>query len=185
MIAVVAQVVATPVAAAVSAVSWLAALAPAIRAAIPLAGFALGGAVGGESLEAGRRGSAAFGCGGFAAGLVLAVTSPNLLGLTGYEGSFIVVTYAVAAFSGAFAVFGCIGAAALGRGGTVRATAAFAAAGAVGGVVDVLPFLVAHAGRPGASGPGFDLLFLASSVGAVAVPFVTGGSLTARAVSGR
>ncbi|RPJ56740.1 MAG: hypothetical protein EHM24_30140, partial [Acidobacteria bacterium] len=51
----------------------LAAALGALQLALPLAGFALAGAVGGASLGAGRRAAAGFAAGCFLAGAVLSV----------------------------------------------------------------------------------------------------------------
>ncbi len=65
------------VAAAAAQAGWP---ARAIQFLLPLAGFAFGGAVGGEALGFGSRGAIGFGCGGGAAGLVLLLTAPTFRG---------------------------------------------------------------------------------------------------------
>jgi hypothetical protein len=185
LIAVVAQAAAQPLALAVGAVPGLGFLVPAVRVVVPLAGFAFAGAVGGEALGAGSLGAPAFAAGGLAAGVVLTFTSPNLSGLTGHENAAIVLAYAAGTSAVAFGLAGCVGGAILGQRIVAPATAGFALAGALGGVVSVVPFLGARFGAVAASPLLGQFVWLASSVGAVAVPMCVGGALVARALHGR
>ncbi len=150
-----------------------------VQFALPLAGFAFGGAVGGEALGLGSRGAAAFGCGGGAAGLVLLVTAPQLQGLTGFEDPLVVVFYAVATSALAFGLMGLVGSLVVRRDKVGRVAALFAVGGIVGGLLGVLPFLVQRWGRP----EWADLwmfVTMACSIGSIVVPLVLGGSSAAR-----
>jgi hypothetical protein len=181
-IAVVAQVVTAPLAAGVGSLS-LSQLAPVVRALLPVAGFALAGAVGGEALGVGRQGASAFAAGGLLAGVVLTIAAPNLSGLTGHENAAIVLAYAVATFAAAFGLCGGVAGAILRGGVAGRSAAAFSAGGAIGGVACILPFFLA---RLGAESLVLQFAWLASSVGSIAIPLALGGGLTARALhSGR
>jgi hypothetical protein len=192
LIAIVAQVLAVPLAATIGSILALAPLAPLIRVALPVAGFVLAGAMGGETLGAGRSGVVGFGAGGLATGLVLTLTSPHLAGLTGYEDGSVVAVYAAGTFAAAFGLGGCLGIVVLDRrvagrdrmggGPIVRATGAFAAAGALGGLVGVLPFFLARAGGGGTAGPVLQFLSFASAVGSLAIPLGLGGALVATVV---
>jgi hypothetical protein len=191
LVAIVAQVLAVPLAAAVGSIASVAPLAPLVRVALPVAGFAFAGAVGGEALGAGRSGAPGFAAGGLATGLVLTLTSPHLAGLTGHEDGFVVAAYAAGTFAAAFGLGGCLGIIVVDRrsvgpgrpggGGIGRATAAFTASGALGGLVSVLPFFLPRVAG-GAAGTALELISLASAVGSVAIPLGLGGALTARVV---
>jgi hypothetical protein len=183
LVAVVSQVTAAPLAAAVG--MFLPALAPAARIFVPLAGFAAAGAVGGDALGAGPRGARAFSAGCFVAGVVLSVTSPPLSGLTGHEDPAAVIPYAALTFGAAFGLGGCVGGALLGAGRVAHASAAFGGAGALGGIASLVPYLLARFGASGPSGLAVQFLGLVSSVGAVAIPLCVGGSLVARALAAR
>jgi hypothetical protein len=146
---------------------------------LPLAGFAFGGAVGGESLGFRSRSTMAFGCGGTAAGLVLLLTDQNLQGLTGFENPRVVVPYAVVTSALAFGAMGLVGGLVVRRGRVGRVAAVFAVGGAIGGLLGVLPFLVQRLGGPGWA----DLwvfVTMACSIGSVVVPMATGGAAAAR-----
>jgi hypothetical protein len=183
LVAVVAQVVASPLAGAVAAVSAWSPLAPLVRILIPLAGLAVAGAVGGEAMERGRRGVRSFALGGLAAGVVLMTASPNLSGLTGYENPLIVLAYATTTAAAAFGILGFVGGLGLVRTARARAAVAFAIGGAAGGLLGTVPFLLARYGPAGAAGPVAQFVFLASAVGSIAVPLALGGALTARALN--
>jgi len=164
---------------AVPSVDWL------VRAAqllLPVAGFALGGAVGGDALNLGRRAAAGFGCGGGAAGLVLLATAPQLQGLTGFENPLEVVPYAIATSAAAFGATGLIGGLVARRGKVARVTAGFVIGGAIGGLLGVAPFLVQRWGGA-AWAEVWVFLTLACSIGSVVVPLVLAGSSAARAWS--
>ncbi len=141
---------------------------------LPVAGFAAGGALGGDALSLGPRGSVAFGCGGGAAGLVLLVSSPHLQGLTGFEDPLVVVPYAIATSALAFGTMGLIGGLVVRRGKVGRVAAVFAAGGIVGGLLGVLPFLVQRW-----AGPTWADLWMfvttACSIGSLVVPLMLGG----------
>jgi hypothetical protein len=146
---------------------------------LPLAGFGFGGAVGGEALGLGSRGSTGFGCGGGAAGLVLLVSAPQLRGLTGFEDPLVVVPYAVATSALAFGLMGLVGSLVVGRDKVGRVAALFAVGGIVGGLLDVLPFLVQRSGGP----EWADLrmfVTMACSIGSVVAPLILGGISAAR-----
>ena len=161
---------------AISPGSWTVGLT---RFVLPLAGFAFGGAVGGEVLGLGSRGSMAFACGGAAAGLVLLLTASHLQGLTGFEDPVVVVPYAVATSALAFGAMGLVGSLVVRRGRIVRLVAVFACAGMAGGLLGVLPFLVQRW-----IGPMWADLWMfvtmACSIGSVVVPLIVGGSSAAR-----
>jgi hypothetical protein len=146
---------------------------------LPMCGFVLGGAIGGEAVGVGTRGSMAFGCGGGAAGLVLLLTAPHLQGLTGFEDPLVVVPYAIATSALAFGAMGLIGSLVVRRGKAGRVAAVFAIGGIVGGLLGVLPFLVQRWGGPGWA----DLwvfVTMACSIGSVVVPLMLGGASAAR-----
>ncbi len=92
-----------------SSVPTLGWLVKAAQFLLPVAGFAAGGALGGDALSLGPRGAMAFGCGGGAAGLVLFLSAPHLQGLTGFEDPLVVVPYAIATSALAFGAMGLIG----------------------------------------------------------------------------
>jgi hypothetical protein len=146
---------------------------------VPIAGFAGGGALGGDALSLGSRGAMAFGCGGGAAGLVLLLTSPHLQGLTGFEDPLVVVPYAIATSALAFGAMGLIGSLVVRRGKVGRVASVFAVGGIAGGLIGVLPFL---AQRWGGSGWADLWVFvtMACSIGSVVVPQMVGGSSAAR-----
>jgi hypothetical protein len=179
LIAVVSLVAAPPLGALLAGIvqsTWPAGL---VHVLLPFAGFAFGGAIGGEAVAVGSRGAIAFGCGGGASGLVLLLTSRQLQGLTGFEDPMVVVPYAIATSALAFGAMGLVGGLVVRRGSVGRITAAFAGGGAIGGLIGVLPFLVQRWGGPGWA----DLwvfVTLACSVGSVVVPFMLGGSSAAR-----
>ena len=150
-----------------------------MRFVLPLAGFASGGAVGGEALDVGARGALGFGCGGAAAGLVLLVTAPHLQGLTGFEDPLVVVPYAIATSALAFGAMGLIGSLAVRRGKVGRVAAVFAVGGIVGGLLGVLPFLVQRWGGP-IWADLWMLVTTACSIGSLVVPLTVGGSSAAR-----
>jgi hypothetical protein len=184
LVAVAAEVVASPLAGSLSRIPAISPLAPAIRTLVPLAGFSVAGAVGGEAIGEGRLGTAAFAAGGLGAGLVLTMTSPHLSGLTGYEDALIVLAYAACTFALAFGLCGCLAGAILRPDIVMRATAAFAFGGALGGLAGILPFLLA---RFGSAGPGdllWQFVWLASSIASIATPLAVGGALTARVMHG-
>ena len=150
-----------------------------IQVLLPMCGFVLGGAIGGEAVGVEPRGGLAFGCGGGAAGLVLLLTAPHLRGLTGFEDPMIVVTYAVATSTLAFGVMGLVGGLVIRRGKVGRVAAIFAASGVVGGLLGVLPFLLQRWGGAGWA----DLwvfVTMASSIGSIVVPLMIGGASAAR-----
>jgi hypothetical protein len=185
LIAVVAEALATPLAASLGSLSAMAPVSSVVRTLVPLAGFAFGGAVGGEALDAGRVGSLAFAVGGLATGVVLTFTSPHLSGLTGHEHAGVVLAYAAGTSSAAFGLGGWIGSAMLRRGVSLPATAAFAAAGALGGVVGVLPFFLTRVGGREWLGLGMQFTWLTASIASIAVPLALGGALSARALHAR
>jgi hypothetical protein len=155
---------------------WPAGLMPVV---LPLAGFAFGGAVGGEALGLRSRGATAFGCGGAAAGLVLLLTASHLQGLTGFEEPVIVVAYAIATSALAFGAMGLVGSLVVRRGKVGRVAAVFAGAGMAGGLLGVLPSLVQRS-----SGPMWADMWMfvtvACSIGSIVVPLMLGGSSAAR-----
>jgi hypothetical protein len=164
------------VAAAASQAGWP---ARAIRLLLPLAGFAFGGAVGGDALGFGSRGATGFGLGGSAAGLVLLLTSPHLQGLTGFEDPTVVVPYAIATSGLAFGAMGLVGSFVVRRDRVAGVAAGFAGGGLIGGLLGVLPFLVQRW-----AGPMWADLWMfvttACSVGSVVVPLMLGGASAAR-----
>ena len=164
------------VAAAVSHEGWTARMTQLL---LPLAGFVIGGAVGGAALDVGSRGATGFACGGGAAGLVLLLTAPHLQGLTGFEDPLVVVPYAIGTSALAFGAMGLVGSLVVRRGKVVRVVAIFAVGGAIGGLLSVLPFLVQRW-----SGPVWADLWMfvtmGCSIGSVVVPFMVGGSSAAR-----
>jgi hypothetical protein len=165
-----------PVAAALSLPASVVALA---RTLVPLLGFGAGGAVGGESLGFGFRGSVAFGAGGVVAGLVLLVTAPNLRGLTGFEPPLVVAAYGVLSSVAAFGADGAIAGLLVRRGRVPWVTAGFAAAGALGGLLGVAPGLAARS--DGGWLPELRMFFgLACTIGSIVAPLVIGGSASAR-----
>ncbi len=117
------------------------------------------------------------------AGVILTLTSQPLTGLTGHEDPLVVIPYAAVTFGAAFGLGGCVGGALLGAGRVARAAAAFGCAGTLGGIVSLVPYLFARFGAAGPSGPAFQFLWLASSMGAVAIPLSVGGSLVSRALT--
>jgi hypothetical protein len=150
-----------------------------IQFILPLGGFVLGGAIGGEALGLGTRGSLGFGCGGGAAGLVLLVTAPPLRGLTGFEDPLVVVPYAVVTSALAFGLMGLVGSLVVRRHKVGRVAALFAVGGIVGGLLAVLPTLVQRSAGP----EWADLRMFATtacSMGSVVVPLILGGSSAAR-----
>jgi hypothetical protein len=149
---------------------------------VPLAGFVVGGAVGGGTLGLGARGSVGFGCGGGASGLLLLITAPQLQGLTGFEDPLVVVPYAVATSALAFGMMGLAGSLVVGRGKVARVAALFAVGGIAGGLLGVLPFLIQHWGGVWWA-ELWVFLTLAGATGSVAVPFVAGGAAAARSWS--
>lgn len=175
-----AVVLTVPVGAAALMIPWLGALVPTMRLAIPIAGFAWAGAVGGESLGCGPRGMVAFAAGGAAAGLLLVISSGNLAGLTGHENPLVVVTYGVTMSVLAFGATGLVGGLILRRGSTGVIAAGFALGGAVGGMAGVIPFLVARFGPAGLPPLVAAFVALAASLGSVLLPLMTGGVVTAR-----
>jgi hypothetical protein len=154
-------------------------LVKAVQFLLPVAGFAAGGALGGDALSIGSRGVMAFGCGGGAAGLVLLVTAPQLQGLTGFEDPLVVVPYAIATSALAFGAMGLIGSLVVRRGQVGRVSAVFAAGGIVGGLLGVLPFLVQRWGGP-VWADLWVFVTMACSIGSVVVPLMLGGASAAR-----
>jgi hypothetical protein len=154
----------------------------ALQFLVPLAGFAFGGAVGGDALGLGLRTTAAFGWGGGAAGLVLVFTASNLQRLTGFEDPRVVVSYAIASSALAFGAMGLVGSLVVGRNKVGRVVAWFAGGGAVGGLLGVVPFLVQHWGGAWWTDL-WAFLSLACSIGSIVVPFVAGGATAARSWS--
>jgi hypothetical protein len=188
LIALAAQVVAPAMASVCAGFPAGAAFAAAVRIVVPLAGMALAGAVGAEALVVGRRGILTFAVGGLAAGVVLLVAAPNLAGLTGHENPAVVLPYAVATSAVAFASLGTIGASGLSAEDgfpcsraecSLGSAVAFGGGGAIGGLVGVIPFLAA---RAGVNWPDLasQFIWLASSIGALAVPLCLGGAALAR-----
>ena len=179
LIAVVSLALAPALGALASSVPTFGWLVKAAQFLLPVAGFAAGGALGGDALRLGPRGSMAFGCGGGAAGLVLLLTAPHLQGLTGFEDPLVVVPYAIATSALAFGGMGLIGSLVVRRGKAGRVAAVFAIGGIVGGLLGVLPFLVQRWG-----GPGWADLWLfvtmACSIGSIVVPLMLGGASAAR-----
>jgi hypothetical protein len=149
------------------------------RFLLPMCGFVLGGAIGGEAVGVESRGAMAFGCGGGAAGLALLLTAPHLQGLTGFEDPLVVVPYAIVTSALAFGTMGLVGSLVVRRGNVGRVAAVFAVGGIVGGLLGVLPFLVQ---RWGGSGWADLWVFVtaACSAGSVVVPFMLGGAAAAR-----
>ncbi len=179
--AVVAQVVGPPIGGAIAAVTGFSPLAGLVRTLLPVAGFSAAGAVGGDAVGAGPRAARAFAGGGALTGLVLTATSEPLSGLTGYENPAVVIAYAVITSTFAYGVGGALATAIL-RKRTILPAAAFAAGGAAGGVLGVLPFLLSRWGSiEGAAG---QLIWVATAIGSVLVPLACGGALTARALDG-
>jgi hypothetical protein len=179
LIAVAALAITTPLGAMAASLFQWGWLAEMVRWLLPLTGFALGGAVGGEALGLGSRGAIAFGCGGGAAGLALQLTAANLQGLTGFEDPLTVVAYGVLSAGAGFGATGVIASLIVGRRGIPAVTAGFAVGGAIGGLLGVVPFLVQHAH---AAWPPEVMMFtsLACSIGAVVLPFMAGGIVAAR-----
>ena len=149
---------------------------------LPLAGFAVAGAVGGASLDAGRRVASGFAAGCFLAGVVLSVAWPHLSGLTGHERLPAVLSFAVAAWAVAFGVAGAIGGAFLGRDRIWRVAAGFAGGGAVGAVLLVMPVLLASAGLRAWPSTAQLAVTVTSSVAGLLAPFAIGGAAAGRAV---
>jgi hypothetical protein len=146
---------------------------------LPMCGFVLGGAIGGEAVGVGSRGATAFGCGGGAAGLVLLPTSSHLQGLTGFEDPLAVVSYAIVTSALAFGAMGLVGSLIVRRGKVSRIAAVFAVGGVVGAMLGVLPFLILH--RGGAWWSEFQVfLTLACSIASVVAPFMVGGAAAAQ-----
>jgi len=182
LIAVVFLVLTPALGALASSVPTLGWLVKTAQFLLPVAGFAAGGAFGGDALSLGSRGALAFGCGGGVAGLLLLLTSPHLQGLTGFEDPVVVVPFAVATSAVAFGAMGLVGSLVVRRGKVGRVAAVFAAGGAAGGLLGVVPFLVLRWGSPGWA----DLwvfVTMACSIGSVVVPFMLGGSAAARSWS--
>ncbi|RPJ72476.1 MAG: hypothetical protein EHM24_09340 [Acidobacteria bacterium] len=160
----------------------LAAAFGALQLALPLVGFALAGAVGGASLGTGRRATLGFAGGCFLAGAVLSAAWPHLSGLTGHESLAAVLSFAAAAWAGAFGIAGAIGGACLARGRTWHVGAGFAGGGAVGAVLLVMPVLLAPAGLH-AWPPTVQLaVTVTSSAAGLLAPFAIGGAAAGRAV---
>jgi len=163
----------------------LPALAPVLgtlQFVLPLAGFALAGAVGGASLGAGRRAASGFAAGCFLAGAVLSIAWPHLSGLTGHEHLAAVLSFAVAAWAVAFGVAGAIGGAVLGRDRVWRIAAGFAGGGAIGAVFLVTPVLLAAAGLHAWPPTAQLAVTVTSSVAGLLAPFAIGGAAAGRAV---
>lgn len=182
LIATVSLVLTPALGALASSVPTLGWLVKAAQFLLPVAGFAAGGALGGDALSLGPRGAMAFGCGGGAAGLVLFLSAPHLQGLTGFEDPLVVVPYAIATSALAFGAMGLIGSLVVQRGKVGRVAAVFAVGGIVGGLLGVLPFLARRAGGPGWA----DLwvfVTMACSIGSVVVPLMLGGASAARSWS--
>jgi hypothetical protein len=182
LVAVVAQVLAVPLGGLLLRLPTLAWAVRWVRAVAPVAGFALAGAVGGDTLGAGRRGVWAFAVGGGACGMALLFWSPNLAGLTGREDALVVTAYAVVTYAGAFGLLGLIAAAVLGRAVVARSVGGFAAGGALGGLFATVPFFLARVGPRSAPPEVGEFLGVASAVGAVVAPLVIGGTATAAAL---
>jgi hypothetical protein len=175
LIAVVAQVVAAPMAGAAALVPGLAPFTWLVRAFVPVAGFAAAGAVGGDALRVGSRGAMAFAEGGALTGAVLLVTSSNLSGLTGFEAPSVVFAYATVTSGAAFGIGGlAAGISMRVRHLSWRTGAFFGLGGVIGGVLAVAPFFAAL------TGSAAQLLWLAASTASVLVPLGLGGALTAR-----
>jgi hypothetical protein len=159
----------------------IAPLIAASRLAIPALGFAAGGVVGASALGRGGRGAAAFGAGFGLTGLLLSFTAPLLRNLSGFENSWIVVPYAAASTAAAFGLGGVIGALALEPRQVVMMGTGFAAGGALGGLVSVLPSLssASMAGWP--SDAQLFVRLLCSLTGLLA-PFAIGGAVAGKAL---
>lgn len=149
------------------------------QVAIPVLGFAAAGAIGATSLDRGRRGIAAFAVALAVTGLGVSLTAPQLQNLTGFESAGTVVLFAAAATGAAFAVGGGIAALWLEPERALPIAAGFAAGGAFGGLVTVLPSLLA---RAVADWPPEAQLFvrLACSLAGLLGPFAIGGAAAGR-----
>lgn len=160
----------------------LASLFGAIQAGVPLAGFALAGAMGGSALAMGRRVTLGFAAGCFVAGVVLSAAWPHLSGLTGHEPLVSVLSFAVAAWAVAFGLAGAIGGAFLGRSQAGRVAAGFAAGAALGAIFLVMPVLLAPAGLHTWPPTAQLAVTVTSSVAGLLMPFVVGGAVAGRVV---
>lgn len=162
------------------------ALAPIVallRVAIPAAGFAIGGAVGGSALGRGRRGVLASAAGLLVTGAALTVLAQPLQGLTGFERPLMVLLFAGVATGTAFAAGGAVASLALVPRRFALMAAGFGAGGAVGGIISVLPsvFAATVAGWPAEA-----QLFarLACSLAGLLGPFAVAGAVAGRILDG-
>lgn len=160
----------------------LAPLFHVLQLALPVFGFALAGAIGGASLGAGRRATWGFAAGCFLAGMVLAAAWPQLSGLTGHESLVSVLSFAVAAWTAAFGLAGLVGGAALPGRRTRLVAGGFAAGGAAGAVLLILPVLLVPVGLRGWPPTAQLAVTVLSSVAGLLAPFAIGGAAAGRAV---
>ena len=149
---------------------------------LPLAGFALAGAVGGASLGAGRRATSGFAGGCVLGGTVLSLAWPQLSGLTGHESLVSVLAFALFAWAIAFGLAGAIGGAALGSRHTWRVASGFALGGIAGALLLVLPVLLAPAGLRSWPPTAQLAVNVLTSVTGLLAPFAVGGAAAGRAV---
>jgi hypothetical protein len=150
-----------------------------VRVAIPLAAFALGGAVGGAALSRGRRGVVACAASFLLTGLALSLAAAPLRGLTGFEDPLIVLSFAAGTTGAAFGLGGVLLALLLERRLWVPIAGGFLAGGAAGGILAVLP---AFLGPPLAGWPADVLLFvrLGCSLAGWLGPFAVAGAVAGR-----
>jgi hypothetical protein len=158
----------------------LAPLVSFLRVAVPALGFAAGGAIGGSSLDLGRRGVLSSAAAMSVAGLGLSLSSPLMTGLTGFEDRLTVLLFAAIASGGSFAAAGALLALLLAPRSFVMLAVGFLAGGAAGGVIVVLPAVLAPAF---ARWPADLQLFgrLACSLAGLLGPFAAAGAVTGRA----
>jgi hypothetical protein len=161
----------------------LAALVTILRIVVPAAGFAAGGAVGGAALGRGARGVWASSAALLVTGLVVTAVAPHVQGLTGFENPAVVMAFAASATGGAFALGGAVLAALLDARHLPRITAGFLAGGAAGGVVTVLPSVLA-ASLAGWPADAQLFLRLACSLAGLLGPFAVAGAVAGGALQG-
>lgn len=155
-----------------------------LRIAVPALGFAAGGAIGGSSLGVGRRGMFASGAAFLVTGVGLTLLAPSLTGLTGFEDPLTVLAFAGAGTAAAFASGGAVLALLLARRQVVPLSAGFLAGGAVGGVISVLPAVLAAA--LGAWPADLQLFMrLACSLVGLLGPFAVAGGVAGSVFEGR
>jgi len=117
-------------------------LAATLRVIVPAAAFGVGGLIGATALHRGSRASVGFGGGFFLAGCVVALTSPLLQGLSGFENLPTVLFYATGSTAAAFALAGATVGFVVEPGRWLALSGALALGGIVGGAFSVLPALI-------------------------------------------